>query len=73
MFNIKVKHADEKQARINMLIYVDTLHEAEILTLKYLQRLYDSRYIKIAHEHDLIYNIYIGSTLIGTVAITLGD
>ena len=73
MFNAQIKQHDDKQVRHTFLMYVDTLHEAEILVCSYFDRMYDSRLFWLDYNDDLIYTIYNGTTEIGTVKIMLGD
>ena len=71
MFVASIQKEDDKQARHNISVYVDTLHEAEICITAFISRVCDSRHIVIVHEHDLIYYVYDDGMLIGLLAIRM--
>jgi len=73
MFNAQVKQHDDKQVRHDLIVYADTLHNAEIQICQFLDRMYDSKLFWLQYEHDLLYTIYNGTSEIGTVEILLED
>lgn len=73
MFNAKVKSLDKKYTKVTVMVFTETLYEAECYLRALFSTWYDSRHIKLIHEHDLIYKVFDNDVLICELHIRIGD
>ena len=71
MFDIAIKHVDDRAARQIFKVLCDTLSEAEHFLIGVLQVQFDSRSIVLIYNDDLVYHVYDDSGFLGVVQINL--